>query len=121
MITPDGRECKHYFEDFHRGRSRQECRLIAANPESKPWRPRDCERCPVPDILRANASEDLVLRARIHNGFLGLGVFGVHVEVEAFCDKHDIPIDDPFVGCTRCNAETPGLAQFLSALEEDRD
>jgi hypothetical protein len=115
MITPAGKECPHYYEDFHRGRAQQECRLIAANPESKPWRPKDCTKCPVPDILRANASEYLEIKAHIDNGFLGL--FGVHVEVEAYCSKHDIPINDPYVGCPRCHAERPGLADILEQIE----
>lgn len=119
MITPAGKECPHYFQDFHRGRSIQECRLIAANPESKPWRPKDCSHCEVPDILRANASPDLVLKARINNGFLGLGLIGVHVEVEAYCDRHNIPIEDPYVGCEKCNAERPGLAEILEQIERD--
>ncbi len=92
--------------------------MIASNPDSKPWRPQDCARCPVPDMLRANASEHLVLEARIHNGFLGLGLFGVHVEVEARCGKHNVPVEDPYVGCTLCNAERPGLAEILSQIED---
>lgn len=117
MITPAGKDCPHYFEDFHRGRSRQECRLIASNPASKPWRPKDCSRCPIPDILRANASEYLELKAQVNTGFLG--IFGVRVEVEAYCRKHNTPIKDPYVGCRRCEAETPGLAEILAALDEE--
>ncbi|MBN1287306.1 MAG: hypothetical protein JXB47_18040 [Anaerolineae bacterium] len=119
MITPAGKECPHYYQDFHRGRSTQECRLIAANPESKPWRSKDCANCPVPDILRANASPDLMLKAHIDNGFLGLGLIGVRVAVEAYCDKHSRPIKDPYVGCDLCNAERPGLAEILEQIERD--
>jgi hypothetical protein len=117
MITPAGKECPYYYEDYYRGRAQQECRLIAANPASKPWRPRDCSHCPVPDILRANASDDLVLKARVNTGVLGL--IGVHVEVEAHCRKHEIPIEDPYVGCRLCNAEHPGVAEILGALDEN--
>lgn len=119
MITPDNKDCPYYYEDFHRGRSQQECRLIAANPDSKPWRPKDCSRCPVPDILRANASEYLELKAQVNTGILG--IIGVRVEVEAFCRKHNIRIQDPYVGCRECNAEIPGLAEILQALDEDVD
>lgn len=55
MRTPDGKECRHYCEDFHRGRALQECRLIKSNRDLLNWRPEDCARCPVPSILQANA------------------------------------------------------------------
>ncbi len=28
MINPAGQECRFYYQDFHRGRSEQECRLV---------------------------------------------------------------------------------------------
>ena len=54
MRTPAGVECGNYYEDFYRGRSVQECRLIERNPSSKQWEPKLCARCPVPGIVRAN-------------------------------------------------------------------
>ena len=65
MLTPAGKECPFYYADFHRGRAVEECRQVAANPASAPWRPRDCARCPIPDILRANASPNLRLKLTI--------------------------------------------------------
>ncbi len=111
MRTPAGKECRYYYEDFHRGRSRQECRLIAPGAGVETWRPADCGRCPVPEILWANSSEHLELAATIEPGlFLGLGR---RVNVEAHCSKHEAAIDDPYVGCIACASERPSLANFF--------
>ena len=32
MRTPANTECPYYYEDFYRGRSTQECRLVGRNP-----------------------------------------------------------------------------------------
>ncbi|MCC7450656.1 MAG: hypothetical protein IT324_24800, partial [Anaerolineae bacterium] len=92
----------------------QECRLAQRNPESAPWHPHDCAKCPIPDIVRANASPNMRLRLTIKPGILGIGR---SLRVDAYCEKHAIPIDDPFVGCPQCNAERPGIDAFLDALE----
>ena len=104
MVTPTGKECPHYYEDFNRGRAIQECRLAAQNAESLHWRPRDCAKCAVPDILRANASPNLELRLTIR-GAARLCAPGAR---GCWC-PHDIPIADPYTGCrwtrrrmTRC-------------------
>lgn len=114
MLTPAGSECRHYYEDFNRGREVQQCRLARLNPESLPWRPRDCARCPVPAILRANNSPDMVLTLTIKKGFLGLGR---HLEVAASCKKHDVEIEEPQVGCPQCSAERPGFADLFRERE----
>lgn len=116
MRTPAGKECRHYYEDFHRGRSIQECRLAQENPQSLPWRPQYCALCPVPDILNANASTDLQLKLAIKPRLLGLGR---QLEVTASCVRHRIVIDDPYIGCSKCNAERPGLDIFYKALGPD--
>lgn len=113
MKTPAGKECPEYHADFHRGRRVQECRLIKRNPRSAPWHPGDCSRCQVPDILRANASEFLRLTLQVKPGFLGIGRA---LTVTAFCEKHKLEIEDPYVGCAACNAERPGVSLFLDAL-----
>lgn len=118
MKTPAGKECPMYYADFHRGRNVQECRLAERNPASAAWQPSDCSRCPVPDILHANASPNMRLILTIHNGIFGIGR---RLNVEAFCDKHNIKIDDPFVGCPQCNAERPGFDKFLNSLENAGD
>lgn len=116
MITPAGKECPHYYEDFNRGRNVQECRLAMANPDSLPWRPADCARCPVPDIVRANSSQDMKLTLTIRTALLG---FVRQVRVEAWCTRHDVPIENPYVGCPLDVEENPALKLFRDALEED--
>jgi hypothetical protein len=114
MRTPAGKECRFYFQDFHRGKSLQECRLVKGNPESLPWRPSYCGRCPIPDILNANSSPNLELKLTISPVLIGLGR---RMDVSASCLKHGIKIDDPYVGCPKCNDERPGLDVFWQALE----
>lgn len=102
MKTPYGKECKFYYADYFRGKSTQECRLIQANPASAPWKPSLCQACPVPDILEANGSVNLMLRARVGKSMLGLLQ---KVEVTAFCREHNIEIKDPKKGCEQCRAQ----------------
>jgi hypothetical protein len=118
MQTPAGKECPHYYADFHRGRSTQECRLLKYDTESLAWQPTDCKRCPVPEIASANASPHLHLRLLIKPIILGLGR---RIVVTASCEKHGTTIEDPHVGCAQCNAERPGLDAFIRALEESED
>ena len=110
MITPAGKECRFYYQNFHRGASDQECRLIKANIASSEWRPKDCSNCPVPEILFANNSPDLVLEAKVRSGVLG---FGRKVEVKAFCSKHLVDVPEPHVGCPVCAREKPGFQEFF--------
>lgn len=116
MKTPAGKECKHYYEDFHRGRNVQECRLVKANLDSERWHPNDCSKCPVPDILLANADPDMELTLTIKRGFLG---FGRNLEVTAKSRSDGTPIDDPYVG--RVDGNNVGLDIFRQALEDIDD
>ncbi|MBN1681345.1 MAG: hypothetical protein JW966_13775 [Anaerolineae bacterium] len=118
MLTPAGKECPHYYEDFNRGRTVQECRLAKANPDSMRWRPQDCARCPVPDILRANASPDMQLTLTIRPVLLG---FMRRITVKAWSQKYDEPIENPYVGHPRDVEENPALKLFRDALEESDD
>lgn len=118
MRTPAGKECAHYYEDYYRGRDIKECRLAKENPDSLRWKPDDCKRCPVPDILAANASKDMQLTLTIKTRFMGLGRIN---EVSAYCTKHKIPIEDPYVGCLKCAQNRPGLDVFRKALGTDDD
>lgn len=118
MRTPAGTECKHFYEDYNRGRNIRECRLVKANPDSLPWRPFDCQKCPVPAILQANASPDLELTLTIRTRLLG---FVRTAEVSAWCIKHRAHVDNPHIGCEQCNAERPGLDIFRKALEPNDD
>jgi len=110
VITPAGKECRFYYEDYHRGHSSQDCRLVRRNPDSAAWGEKDCLRCPVPDILRANSSPHLVLEATIKKGILGLNR---RVEVSATCSKHLIDVKQPEVGCPLCARERPGLQELF--------
>ncbi|MFO7663139.1 MAG: hypothetical protein R6X18_11165 [Chloroflexota bacterium] len=114
MITPAGKECRFYYQDYFRGRSEQECRLIKANPRSPEWLPKDCATCPVPDILQANSSPDLILEATVKSGIFGINR---HVSVYAFCSRHLIDVKEPQVGCPQCAAERPGLREFFDNLD----
>jgi hypothetical protein len=116
MRTPAGKECPYYYGDFHRGRAIEECRQAKGNPESLPWQPKDCARCPVPDILRANSSETMRLKMTIRPALLGLKR---QMKVEAWCEKHQIAIENPYVGCPQCIDENPGLKLFKEALKND--
>lgn len=115
MQTPAGTECPYYYEDFFRGRSKQECRLIARTPNSEPWRPRTCSRCPVPDILQANACPHMALEARIVRRWLGLVR---RVEVYAVCTKHHVEVENPYVGCGHCHPQAARIFDANVAQEE---
>lgn len=103
MRTPAGQECRFYYEDFYRGSSTQECRLIAANPRSERWEPGLCARCPVPGILRANACPNMVLEGRVARRWFGLVR---RVEVYAVCTERAVEVHDPYVGCGHCHPDT---------------
>jgi hypothetical protein len=115
MRTPAGKECPHYYEDFMRGRNVQECRLINKNPESLRWRPGDCAKCTVPEILQANASPDMELTLTIRGALLG---FVRQVKIEARCLKHDLPIANPYIGCPLDAEQNDALRLFKDALEK---
>ena len=115
MITPAGRECPHYYADYNRHtRDIEECRLAKENQDSEAWHPKDCLKCPVPDILLANASRDTQLILTIKAGMFG---FMRRVEVEAICLKNGEKVD-PYVGCPDNH---PGLDIFRKALEDNDD
>jgi hypothetical protein len=115
MRTPAGKECPHYYEDFNRGRHVQECRLVMDNPESLGWRPQDCAKCPVPDIVLANASPQMKLTLTIRAALLG---FVRRMDVDAWCTKHDMTIANPYVGCPLDVEENEAFRLFRDALEE---
>ncbi|MBN2471141.1 MAG: hypothetical protein JXN59_10485 [Anaerolineae bacterium] len=118
MRTPAGKECPYYYADFHRGHNIQRCRLVEENPASLPWQPKDCQKCPVPEVAAANASPHLTLSLTIAPVLLGLGR---RLTLTAACSRHGIPLENPHIGCPQCIAENPGLEAFKRALEEDHD
>ena len=113
MITPYGQECKYYYQDFHRGRSTQECRLLQRRTQEERWESSLCRSCPVPDILRANACPNMVLEGRIVRRFF----LWRWVEVSAFCVETMEEVENPYVGCGQCHLHRPG-ARELFGLEE---
>lgn len=101
MRTPAGTDCRFYYEDFHRGRQTQECRLIERtrrSADSLAWTPDLCGKCIVPAVERANGSKDLRLRLSVRKRF---GLFK-SLELVARCAAHDRIIDDPMRGCALC-------------------
>ena len=101
MRTPAGTECRHYYEDFNRGRNVQECRLIAQSRRSRPWAPDLCAKCQVPAVLRANGSPDLRLELAVTRR---LGLF-TGLDLSAYCLKHVCTVPDPMHGCPECARE----------------
>ena len=119
MRTPAGTECPYYYEDFFRGRSVQECRLIARDAQRDPgpeqWRPSLCGRCEVPAILRANACSHMVLGARVARRWLGLTR---RVVVYAVCTEHQVEVKNPYAGCGDCRPRTPTILN-ADVVEEE--
>jgi len=106
MITPAGTECPYYYQDFHRGRARQECRLIDKNPAGGRYSPDLCGRCDVPRIVLANACKNMVLEAQVSRRLLGLGR---KVKVSAYCTRSLKSVDEPEIGCGQCHLEFPAF------------
>lgn len=100
MLTPAGKECKFYYQDYFRGRETRECRLLQRNPEGGVWKPGHCTQCPVPDVLRQNACPNLALEARVERTLLGLRE---RVRVYAVCALHLTEVAEPVVGCGHCH------------------
>ena len=98
MLTPAGKECKYFYGDYHRGRNVEECRLLA--PAGLRWTPDLCRRCPVPDILIANACEHMQFRPRLARPFLSLKS---QVNVDVSCTKCECDVAEPKVGCGQCH------------------
>lgn len=100
MRTPAGTECKYFYGDYRRGRNHEECRLLEDAVPRQPWTPDLCRTCPVPEILRANACPNLVLRPQVHKGVLGIGR---RVTISAFCTLSQQHVAEPEIGCGRCH------------------
>ncbi len=112
MRTPAGSECPYYFEDFHRGRQVQTCRLIEDNASGGRWAPELCARCPIPRITLANACPHMILEARVVSRLLGLRR---GVEVSAYCTKSLQTVEEPEIGCGQCHE---GFPAPLASQEE---
>ncbi len=93
--------CRYFYGDYHRGRNREECRLLEANPNNQhPWKRKLCDSCPVPALLLSSNTPELVLEAEVNRKFLWN-----RVEVTfAICQKHLIELADPHY-CPECAKE----------------
>ncbi len=100
MRTPAGSECPYYFEDYHRGKDHQECRLIADSRNAGTWTPALCGKCPVPRIAMANACPNLVLQPKVKSGILGMGR---RVDISSSCVHIAGPVEVPQIGCGHCH------------------
>lgn len=100
MKTPDGKECKYYYEDYYRGREKQECRLLNSIIPPLNWQPRLCATCPIPDILRDNACTYMVLRPTLIRKF---PFIKQSISVSAYCMKTEQVVKEPRIGCGECH------------------
>jgi len=100
MRTPAGKECKHFYGDYYRGREREECRLLMKSTPPQIWKPRLCAACPAPGILQANACEHLQLEGKIQRPFL---ILPLQVKITAHCTKSHQEVPEPHIGCGSCH------------------
>jgi hypothetical protein len=100
MKTPAGTECRYFFGDYHRGKNKEECRLLqTANPPLD-WDERLCFSCPVPGILRSNSCEHLRLIPELKRPF---PLFPKEVRIDAYCIKTKQDVREPQIGCGQCH------------------
>jgi hypothetical protein len=100
MKTPAGSECRYFFGDYHRGRNREECRLLQAASPPLEWNEKLCFSCPVPAILRANSCEHLRLIPRLTRPF---PLFPKEIQIDAYCVKTKQDVKEPQIGCGECH------------------
>ena len=98
MQTPAGKECRFFYGDYFRGRNHEECRLL--KDAGLAWQPYLCEKCPVPEITRANACEHMQFTPTLERPFL---VGKPQVQVSTYCVKCECAVEEPRVGCGQCH------------------
>ena len=97
-------DCPYFYGDYNRGREHEECRLIKNNTQSRPWRRKLCDSCPVPHIMRQTNSNDLVIEAEVGKRMF---IFDQVVVTYAVCLKHRRELDNPR-HCAECAQESEG-------------
>ena len=100
MKTPAGKECRYFFGDYYRGRSREECRLLMNSSPALKWKQDLCFSCPVPEILLANACSHLILEPSLERPF---PFIKQQVRIDAYCDQSQRRGFDPHIGCGECH------------------
>jgi len=93
--------CRYFYGDYHRGMNKEACRLVEANlANEREWRRSLCNSCPVPALIIASNSRDLLLEAQVKRKF-----WRDQVEVTfAVCSKHMVELTDPNY-CPECAKE----------------
>jgi hypothetical protein len=99
MRTPAGKECRYFYGNYFRGRNIEECRLFST-VQSLRWNKELCFTCPLPEILLANACENLDFIPRIERPF---PFTKKQVQVTATCHKVGKTGFDPHIGCGNCH------------------
>jgi hypothetical protein len=104
MRTPAGKECRYFYGNYFRGREEEECRLLDGASPPLRWTPDLCSTCPVPEILRANACQNLILEPKIERPFPFLKR---KVSINTHCIKTMREGFDPHIGCGECHPVPP--------------
>lgn len=98
MQNPAGNECKYFYGDYFRGRHHEECRLLISHDQE--WFPHFCNTCPIPNINRANACENMEF---IPNSYKPMFILKPKLTIEIFCNKCECNVSNPIIGCGQCH------------------
>ena len=112
MQTPAGKECKYFYGDYYRGRSREECRLLDSASPPLDWSRDLCANCPVPEVLLANACQHMSLKPSLERPFPFLKR---QVRISTYCEKTRREKFEPHIGCGECHPLPP---VFLGDIHE---
>lgn len=100
MLTPAKKECRFFYGDYHRGRSREECRLLYSADPPLTWKSDFCYTCPLPAILLANACPNITYIPELIRPF---PYIKQQVRVKAYCKKTQQFVSEPKIGCGQCH------------------
>ena len=104
MRTPAGKECSYFYGDYFRGRTNEECRLLAYATPPLRWRREHCFSCPVPGIQLSNTCQYMQLTPKLVRKL----PFGKQeVRVQTICRKTERSGFDPHIGCGECHTIPP--------------
>lgn len=102
MLTPAGKDCPHFYGDYHRGRNVERCRLLET--QDLHWTRDLCFKCPVPELLQANACEFQTLKPSLEKPLFFLKP---QVRINAHCSKCECDVAAPEIGCGQCHPLPP--------------